>query len=706
MNAVQTHKPPALREAHLRDYWKVVWQGRWTILAIFVAILGATAVWTFLQTPIYRATATIEIEPQARRLIAGGDVSGMGARGLHWFAEEKYHNTQIEIIRSRDVSRRVVRLLDLESHPHFSALTDPVDVFRRQIQVDPRRETGLLEISISGADPHEITRWANAVAEAYVTRNFEKARSNVKRAITAINEQMNAFGQELSDAEAVRIGALEDAQIINPESQEEIIRQKLQTLTTELTDASIERNQLEDTLDQIERMRAEGGDLTRLPELAEDETLRGMLTSHVELERQLERAKVELRPGHPDYEEIESELAKVEQRVGDQIDRIVGGLEKRHKLASLAEQHLQKQIRDVEQTSLEVAKASSTYYIKKTDAEMKQQVFELIAKTLNEAQLNAELMNNNVSILDEAIPPRFPIKPRKRINLGMGAMFGLFLGIAVVFFLDYLDNTIRTPEDVEKFLGLSVLSVVPKMRGGHGLSQRAIREAFQSLRTSIIFSSKNRQRKAVLITSTGPQEGKSSTVANLGRTMAAAGEKVVIVDCDLRRPKQHRHHEVDRDPGLTNYLAAPTEQKDWEIYLKNGETAGLQIMTSGPLPPSPPELLGNSRFAELLSTLRERYDWVLVDSPPAATLADAALLASLSDMIVAVVQHNATDRDHVVKTLQQLRSVNAELAGVVLNNVDLDRAYHKDYYYAGYYYEEEGEKKPRKRGLERKAKVG
>jgi capsular exopolysaccharide synthesis family protein len=232
-----------------------------------------------------------------------------------------------------------------------------------------------------------------------------------------------------------------------------------------------------------------------------------------------------------------------------------------------------------------------------------------------------------------------------------------------------------------------------------------VREAYQSLRTSIIFSSKNRQHRILLTTSTGPREGKSSTVANLGRALAAAGDRVIIVDCDLRKPKQHVHHDLPREPGLTNYLAAEQDDRDWSRFVRKVQ-GNLDLLTCGPIPPSPPELLGNERFTELLGALRSSYDWVLVDSPPAANLADASVLASVAEMIVLVVRHNATDRDLVIKTFQQLRAFNGNVVGVVLNNVDLGRAYHKDYYYAGYYYEDDAEQPSSKRREAREVKVG
>jgi capsular exopolysaccharide synthesis family protein len=698
--------PAASREAHLRDYWKILWQGRWTILAVFLVIVGVTAVRTFLQTPVYRATATIEVQPQAKRLALGQDVSGMGAAGYGWFAEEKYHNTQVEIIKSRDVSERVIDALGLRSHPSFAEAADAVEAFRARIQVTPRRETGLIEISMFGPDPDDITAWVNQVAEEYVDRNLERATANVTVAIGIIEDQMHRLERSLSEAESERFDALESS--LTSEEQETIVRDKLKTYNADLTEVQIELSRLRDTLMRIRQMQVGGADLMSLPELADDPTLKELNRSKVELERDLESAKVDLRPGHPTYTKTNSELAKVRKSISDRVSVILGTLQTSYDLALEHEDFLKRQIADAESNSLQVAKDTSEYEIYKTRAETKKRIIDVINKAMSEVQLGASMLSNNVSVLDEATPPLYPVKPRRRMNILIGALFGFFLGIATAFFLDYLDNTFRTPEDIEKYLGLAVLGVIPKLEGKQGLDNRTYREAFQSLRTSVIFSSKNRQRKVILITSTGPQEGKSSTAANLGRILAAAGDRVVILDCDLRRPIQHSLHEVDRDVGLTTYLSEPVDRTDWTGYVKPAAPAPMQVVTCGPIPPSPPELLGSERFADMLVGMRDKYDWIILDSPPAASLADASILAAVSDMVVLVVQHNRTDRDVVLKTLQKLHAVNPAVVGSVLNNVDMEKAYGKDYYYAGYYYEEDGKrgKRRKKRKVERKVNVG
>lgn len=696
MRSAETNSTTSVfREVHLRDYWRIVWEGRWTLLAIFSLCVVGTAAWSFTQTPIYMATATLEVQPKARQLAAGRDVSGLGAAGYGWFAEEKYHNTQVEIIKSRDVATRVIDDLNLSSHEMLKEASDPVDVFRGMIQAVPRRETGLIEISMMGAAPDDITRWVNAVSDAYVARNLHKAQANVEVAIDTIRTQMKSLEEEFSLAETERFDVLKGSRVFNSEEQVEIVREKLKTYNAQFTEVQLELSRLREQLNRI-RKTGESG-LLSVPMLAEDSTLQELSSTKVNLERQLEIAKVELRPDHPTYEKTVNELAKVQQRIRDQVRVILGTLQMRYDLAVEHEKYLSTQIESAEDFSLQVAEATSDYGVYKSRAETKKRIFDLIARTMTEVQFGAELLNNNVSVLDAATVPRYPVKPRKRVNLMIGAVFGMFLGVAATFFLDYLDNTFRTPEDVEKYLKASVLGVIPKAPGEDWQTDRGAREAYQSLRTSVIFSSKNRERKLILITSTGPQEGKSSTVTNLARTLATAGDRVVVVDCDLRRPTQHLRVDLDRETGLTNYLSAPLDVTDYKPFVKSTAVPNLDVFTCGPIPPSPPELLGSDRFRELLETLRHDYDWVLIDSPPAASLTDTTQLAGLADMLIMVVQHNRTDRDVVAKTLERLRAVNPTVAGVVLNNVDLDRAYDKNNYYAAYYYYGEGSDKQGKK---------
>ena len=678
---------PSPAQAHLRDYVQIAWHGRWTLLLVFLLVFGATAAWTLLATPIYRATASVEVQPQPRRLTSGQDVSGMGAGGYGWFAEEKYQNTQIEIIRSRAVAQAAFQKLGLRDHPMFKSAADPVASFQAMIQVEPRRETGLIEISISGPDRDEIARWVNAAAEEYVALNLEKAQENARGAVTAIEKLINPLRSELSEAQKERFQILQQQRIYNPKGQEQIVVENLTKLNASRRDLLLQLTNLQSILSKVRDIQSRGGDPLTIPELAKDPQLADLARQRLDLQRQLESAKVTFRPGHPVYQQKSQELDKVERAISDQVALNLTKMQNEYELAVTNEGKVREEIQRTEDVSYQLGVATSQVYLAESDADTKKQLYDLITKRMQEVALGAELLANNVSILDHAIPPLRPIKPRRIVNLFVGAMIGMLLGLGAVFFLEYLDNTFRTPEELERALGLTTLASVPRYQGTDR-GERAVREAYQTLRTSLIFSSKGRQRKVVLITSTAPQEGKSSTVASLARALAGAGERVLVIDCDLRRPTQHVHLKIERDRGLTNYLVAPARE-GWSPFVKTVGPVNLHAMTCGPIPPNPPDLLGSDRFAGLLQEVREAYDWILLDSPPSASLSDAVLLSSMADMVVVVVRHNATDRAQVLRSVSRLRNVNAALVGVILNNVDSRKS--KDDYYAGYYLEEPGD---------------
>jgi capsular exopolysaccharide synthesis family protein len=611
----------------------------------------------------------------------------MGAVGYGWFAEEKYQNTQIEIIRSRAVAQAAFQKLGLQDHPMFKAAADPVAAFQGMIQVEPRRETGLIEISISGPDRNEIARWVNAAAEEYVALNLEKAQENARGAVSAIEKLINPLRSELSEAQKERFQILQEKRIYNPKGQEQIVTENLTKLNASRRDFLLQVTSLQSVLSKVREIQSRGGDPLSIPELAKDLQLSDLARQRLDLQRQLESAKVTYRPGHPVYQQKRQELDKVERAISDQVKLSLTKMQNEYELAVANEAKVREEIRRVEDMSYQLGVATSQVSLAESDADTKKQLYDLITKRMQEVALGAELLANNVSILDHAIPPLHSVKPRRVVNLLVGAMIGMLFGLGVVFFLEYLDNTFRTPEELERALGLTTLASVPRYQGTER-GERAVREAYQTLRTSLIFSSKGRQRKVVLVTSTAPQEGKSSTVASLARALAGAGERVLVVDCDLRRPTQHVHLNVDRDRGLTNYLVS-SSRDGWSSFLKTVGPVNLQVLSCGPIPPNPPDLLGSDRFAALLHEVREAYDWVLLDSPPSASLSDAVLLSSMADMVVVVVRHNATDRAQVVRSVSRLRNVNAALVGVILNNVDSRKS--KDDYYSGYYLDDPGD---------------
>src|SRR3989449_4998605 len=248
----------------------------------------------------------------------------------------------------------------------------------------------------------------------------------------------------------------------------------------------------------------------------------------------------------------------------------------------------------------------------KGEATETKRIYDLISRRVKEIDLSSSLMSNNLRILDKAPVPKVPVRPRTILNMSLGILLGLLMGVGTVFFLDYMDNTVRTSEDVEQYLRLNLLAIVPKQSDG---THAAVKEAYQTLRTSLLFSRKSRGANTVLITSAGPQEGKSCTTVNVARTLATAGEKVIIVDCDLRRPAIHTRLNLGRDRGVTNYILSSAGD-EWRNYVKSTDQSNLLALTCGPIPPNPADVFGHERFVNLLKELRAKFDWVFIDSPP------------------------------------------------------------------------------------------
>ena len=314
------------REIHLREHWRVVWQRRWAVATVFLLVVGCVGLYSFLATPIYEAVATVEVQPQARRLAPGQDVSGIGAGSYGWFAEEKYQNTQVEVIRSRAVAQRVFETLGLKSDARFVSAKDPVGVLRAMVRVVPRRETGLIEISMRGTNPDDAARCVNAIADTFVDRNLQRAKDNAAQALDSINTLMDPLRKNLTSVEERRFDVLTETKSYSPETQQEIVRQRLTKLNEGLNAARMESSRLKSLLDKIEQIVDGQGDPMSIPELSKDEVLQRLGTDKISLERDFEAVKVTYRPGAPAYQEAESKLEKVKQRIRGQVAIHLNGI--------------------------------------------------------------------------------------------------------------------------------------------------------------------------------------------------------------------------------------------------------------------------------------------------------------------------------------------------------------------------------------------
>ncbi len=682
------------REVHLLDYWRKIWRGRWTILSIFVVVVTLVAIGTFTQRPVYRVQATVEISPQSRKVAPVADVADLGSGNYGWLAEERYFNTQYEIIKSRDVAQRVFERLDLYNDPRFKTSSDPVGQLAGMIEVEPVKETGIVRISLEGTNPEETATWVNTIAQAYVDRNLDQAVQATSTAVKALLQEVAPLREKLQDTQQNSFDLAARGNLYVPENQQKITNDRLSTLQTDLTESQVKRDELESVLRKIDDVRKNAGAYESIPQIINDPVIQDLHRAKVELEREYEKLLVTYKDKHVRVLEKQSEIEKTDQKIASEAERIISNLRTQRSLLEDHETKLKRAMDDTRTESLRVNQKASAFELVRGEATDTKRIYDLITARIREIDLSSSLLNNNLRVLDKAPVPKVPAKPRVVLNLAAGILLGLFLGIGTVFFVDYMDNTIRSSEDVEQFLKLNLLAVVPKHDEE---SSGAAKEAYLTLRTSLLFSRKSRAANVVLITSAGPQEGKSCTAVNVAKTLAASGEKTVVLDCDLRRPTIHQWFGIGRDRGITNYIISP-EGDDWRNYVKATSQPNLYAVTCGPIPPNPADVFGHERFKSLLAELRQQFDWVFIDSPPVVSLADSTILASMADMVAFVIKHNQNDKELIRRCVTNVRKVTPNLVGAVLNNVDLERSHYKDYYYVGYYYYgESSTKKSRKR---------
>jgi len=672
------------KQAHLRDYWRVVWQGRWMALTIALVVATLVAVTTFLQTPIYRAIARVEIQPRPKSISPNADFSQMGTTSWNWMAEEKYINTQLQVVRSRAVSRAVIADLGLDGSPAIASLSDPAGWLASRIKLEMLLDTYVLEVSIEDAEPRMAQLLSNSIARIYIDMNEETAREKTRAVIEELENQLDPVREEIKKLETRRAQYVRDSQFYDPTASESARERALGQLQEELTAIRISRGSREATFRAIEELERRGDSYQELPQVANDPVIQALNTQAFSLEKEIEKSSLSYRAKHPKIMAARTELDDIHRQLQLETAKVIGKIKTEYAIDKRREDDLLNQLARVREEGVDLSEASTRVTMVDTELKEARRIHDLIMSQMKDITLNQQTLMNNVRLMDEAIVPKSPVRPRKLLNMAAGILLGLILGVGTVFFVDYLDNTIKSTDDVENVLNVPLLSVVPKIRKD---TSTAIKEAFQTLRTSILFASKARSLKLLLVTSSGPGEGKSSTIASLARTLASAGDRVVLMDADLRRPTVHGRFEVLRDGGLTNYLMGREGGSSWQRYLKDVPGSdNLKIMTCGPIPPNPVELFGSARFKELLDELRQSFDWVLIDSPPVAALADSVVLASMTDMVVLVIRHNDNDREMIRRSVKQIREVNANLVGAVLNNVDLKRASYKDYYYSNYTY--------------------
>ena len=690
MDSLQ-NQPQQETRLHFLDYWRIIRIRKAIIITVFlITAIVATAV-TFLLPESYASTARIRIEPDS---IA--DITGVGSHVTYAPYDPYFIQTEFEIIQDRVVLGKVIEALNLNvewGKKYFGGETlktpETMEFLKRRMSLMPVRNTKLIGITVYSEDKNDAARLANAIAEAY--RNY---RLNLRKQLTlnGIRVLEDQFKSDQEQIQAVQTNVDDlrkefsindsDPNSMNPTatlSQEQLHNYNAMRLEGETRYMKLEK--------QLTQLQALSPDKMRdvLPTLIPDAS--GALSDLLNKLHESQQAFVTLTN---DYSPADLHIARVQSMIDElnrQIDARVTGI-----MAGLENQvQSEKAALDSLTASVETAKEKDQldfskgqpYWEKKRELGDKIEFHKLLGVKIAQEKLDLEIPKTSiVEITGPAEPGDSPVKPNKTLNIVLGVVIGLIMGVGLAFFIEYLDTSVKTIDEVERAFQTPVLGVIPQNVGylvDEGLESPHA-EAYRVLRTNLLFSRKDEKLKTVVVVSAGAGEGKSITVMNLATVFAQAGQRVLVVDSDLRRPTLHKLLHVSNNIGLTNYLL---KQNKLEEIIQPTSVPMLDFMASGKLPSTSMSILGSAQMKEMVAELKQRYDFIFFDSPPILGVSDASVLASEVDMVIQVIQYRRYPQPMSIRAKQLIEKVGGNLIGILLNNINMsqDESY---YYYTGY----------------------
>ena len=677
------------REVHLRDYLMMLARYKWLVIAIIVVSLASTIFYQRRQMPIYQARAIIVIEPRRPQDV----IFPQSVRAISLDLE-----TQIEVIRTTPILASVIEQLQLttvpKGTPEFSKV---VKLLKRSIEIGFVKNTKMVIITAKHPIPEKAQAIANTVAQAYIDQDRLSRLLAGRDAVRWLSTQLAELKTKLKTAEEAfqRFKEIEGIISLDDKRGEEL--EDISRLNASYLSARSNRMEIEAIISKLESGNhvpgEESVDLGIPIALLDSPNLQRLGAELSGLQTELVNKRRLFKDTYPGVKELKDRIRLTEQKILTEL-RLQQDFLKAQEESFLAVQEAK------HKEALKLGRKELEYLALEREVTTNREMYNTLLTKVGELSLAGEADLNNIRIVEPAELPLFPVGNRT-LTIILGGVLGVLLGIGFAFFLTYLENTVRVPDDVEQYLELPVLGIVPKVAEAKSAKQPLIflngdpkeapAEAYRSLRTNLLFSSgKDSLRKTIVISSAGPKEGKSITTVNLGMALAQAGQNVLLVDADLRRPMLHRVFGLDRQRGLSSVL---TGELTIDEAILNTQTPRLSVLVSGSLPADPSQALGSEQMKDVINYTREHYDIVLFDSASVLGMADTTVLAAETDGTLLVIKPGDATRKALKTATDTLKRVGAQICGVVLNNVNVrrDRYYYKYYYYS-YYGDEEDRK--------------
>ena len=709
----------------------VVWhtvRKHWTTAAAtaLAVILGVTF-YTLGQTKIYQAAATIQFDPNPPRPLGAKveTVVDMGA-GNYWDNHE-YYETQYKILTSSRVALAVVAQLGLNHDASFLMNAPPgvvlpptsaseesaAQAVRGRLKVEPVKDSRLATVKFEDADPDRAQRVLAAVVDMYISMNLEDALASTSQSADWLRNQLEVLKNELETSEMALHEYKEKKNILSLalDDQSNMLREEMKQLNDTLTAVRAKREEISARRTELSKIKSDNPSNLPASELLQSSVLQAMRRSYEDAVRDRDGLLGSGKgKNHPEVLAAQSRLDAARESLLSEVRNIQGALDGDLNVIKRQEAGLAGLFEGARKEAFELNLLEIEYNRLHRSKDNNEKLYSLVLERTKEADLSRMLRVNNIRLIDAATRPGGPVRPQVPLNIGTGVFVGLLLGIVAAMGRAMLDRSVKTPEDVEREIGISFLGLLPEIgdkkqlssayargrkkpgagfiEGGpelivHNFPMSGIAEASRTIRTNLLFMAPDHPFKTLLVTSAGPSEGKTTVACCIAIAMAQADQRVVLIDCDLRKPRVHRIFRKGSSVGVTTALL----EEDITNAILPTDVPNLSIIPAGPIPPNPAELFHSERFRKFLEQVQGQFDRVIIDSPPVVAVTDAVVLSTLVDGTMLVVRAFKTPKDLARHALRALLDVGAVTAGAVLNSVNLDKS---EYKYSHYYYQRDG----------------
>lgn len=724
-------------ETHLRDYWRIVRRRLWVPVSVVVAVVTLATIYNLSLPDIYEGVTRIEIQREDRLVDLKGFQINMGGAD-----DSQYINTKLKLLQSPKVAYHVVKALDLEHNSEFlpglarplnSAENMDVADGETDIQVEmqkpemaafinnlignvdirPVRETRLVEIHYRHQKPDLARKISDTWAEVFKKVSLDELRGVNEEAAYYLEKSVSKYKLKLRESEEKLQNYLRDKQVIDFGQKESTVATRLSELNHLLLQAENERKNAQLAY-ELSRSLA---DVSTVPEIQRDPVIQELNKKLTELRQTQEQLLVEFTPEWPEVKKVNRQIEQLEGELRASRQRVMTTLENQYKTATQRERSLREAFVEQRQETLQQNHAAIDAKMLQADVDSNRQLLDSLLQSQKGVEVSgADSLRQGIRIVELSPVPGAPVLPKRAQNIMLAGLLALMGGIGLVLFLDYVNNKIESVEDIDRYLRLPALGVIPALEqggkarrllskaangaGNNGsdskelapaiagagsviLSQveanSSIAESYRQLRTALLLSSAGHAPRTLLITSSQPAEGKTTTSVNTAISLAQTGAAVLLIDADLRRPRVHRIFNLKNNAGLSNYLAGEADLASLiQVAMPN-----LYVLPVGPLPPNPAELLGSAKMKQMIETLSANFDHIVIDSPPVSSFADSLILSALVEGVIIVVKAGVTPREMAQRTKAHLQSVGAKILGVVVNHIKLQP---HDYYYSSTYY--------------------